>query len=930
MLTFISLSKFVEKFKTRKMRTRRQRVKQFGLPMEALESRVLPAATIVGLPGAGATRTFEDSTGDIVTVRVSGTTGTATFTDAGAGAVADGDDIAGVVITGASTDFTLTYSFDASGDVADDPLTLLVDETFDSPDTVEMGNITSSRVIKGVYSVPLNDAGAQIGSFTLGSFIGPGFSLHGGLNADDVVGNATDVGVDLSGSLGSTNAINFRGNVDADIRIRGSLNGTIAFGDGVTVDSAWVVNGAVGGNGGIGGSGDFLGTATFVGTFYGSATVDGDVDGNWTFNSSVPASAQLKADDWFDVNALRNFGGQILSNSGISLDVGGSITGTANLSGTDDVVVNVTGSILSGARFSSSSDVVATVGGNVSGIFTASGDVTLDVGGSLTNATADSGSSLEITVGRGIVNSKFSGTENTFDVIGGITNSTIYSTSDLTLNVTGNVTGTKLHSDSSTASITISGNLVNSQISNTSYDVELYVGGNMVNSTVLSASSDVTVEVRGNVSGSSITAESQVSLAVGGSLSSTRVVTGTSNIDAVVGGSVSDSTFISTNSEIEITVGDEVVLELPAVDVTIAGRLSNMTRTVVETHSEATLDITGSLISSRIAATYVEVTTGADVTGSTITATDSDLSMDVGRDLLSSTIDANTFVDVTVGRHMTRSQLSSNSSDITLAVTGNVTNSSVSSPESDITATVGGNFVNSSLTSDEDIELDVTGNASGTLTSYDSDITLTVGGSFSGKAIADENLEADLGSLNGSLTVGSDLDLFVTGNVSAASVIQTTSVDDLGDADDIGFRVGGTFAGNLTAIYFQSDEADGTNDLVLGNVLTTARFNIGLFDGTAGELYRFGGSFRGHLAIAQSLDVDLEFNGNVHSIIIGGTVGVTQNSTIEIAGTLTFLSSNSLFDPTGAGDGDFKDGDGNVTGDLITAGFTTVVPLETP
>ena len=202
-----------------------------------------------------------------------------------------------------------------------------------------------------------------------------------------------------------------------------------------------------------------------------------------------------------------------------------------------------------------------------------------------------------------------------------------------------------------------------------------------------------------------------------------------------------------------------------------------------------------------------------------------------------------------------------------------------------------------------------------------------MGGSFTGKAIADGDLIAKVGSLNASLTSGDTLDLLVAGNVSAASVIQTVSVDDLGDADDIGFRVGGTFAGKLTAIFFDSDEADGVNDLVLGNVLSTARFNIGVFDGAADENYRFGGSFAGHLAIAQSIDVDLEFNGNVHTIVIGGTVGVTQNSTITINGRLTYLSSNSLFVPTTPGDGEFQDGAAVVTGNLITTGFTKVIPL---
>lgn len=884
------------------MRTRRQRVKQFNLPLEALESRVLPAATIVGLPGAGATRTFADADGDTVTVRVSGTTGTATFTDAGAGAVADGDDIAGVVITGASSDFTLTYSFDASGAAAD---------------TVLMGNITSNRTIRGVYSVPLNDAGTPVGSFTLGSFIGPGFSLHGGLSADDVVGNATDVGIDLSGSLGSTNAINFRGNVDADIRIRGSLNGTIAFGDGVTVDSAWVVNGAVGSNGGIGGAGDFLGTATFVGTFNGSATIDGHVDGNWTFRSSVPASAQLQAGNWADVDALRNFGGQIVSDDAIDLSVGGSITGTTDLVASDDIDLVVTGSILQGAQISTGNGLTATVGGNVSGNLTSSDEMKLDVTGAISNATLSSYSDISLDVGRGISNTTMIGSEITIDVAaGGMTNTKITCSDLFDVDVTGNVTGSQLTSGSADSTLDVSGNLVNSNVNSGSEDLSLTVGGSIVNSQVLSDESGITVEVGGSVTGSTLAAASEVLLEVGGSVTRSTISSESSDTEISVAGSITFSTILSLDSSATITVGGNVANCL------VSG-------------SGITLDITGSLLNSTVTVDEddtLDISTGLDVIGCSITGDDYGIILDVGRDLIRTNVSSTSEVTVTVGRNMTSSLITSEYDEITVDVTGNMSNSSVIATSDDVSVTVGGNASNVTLTAYSEVSLDVTGNASGKVTSYSSDVTLDIGGSFTGKAITNNDMNAKLGSLNGSLSAD-DLDLFVTGNVSASSVIQATSVDDSADADDIGFRVGGTFAGTLTAIFFDSNEdaGDGVNDLVLGNVLSTAKFNIGLFDGGAGELYRFGGSFLGHLSIAQSFDMDLEFNGHVHSIVIGGAVGVSQNSTIEIiGGTLDFLSSNSLFDPTGAGDGDFKDGAGTTTGNLVTAGFTTVVPLETP
>lgn len=871
MLTLVSLSKFVEKFKSRKTRTRRTRGQKMNLPLEALETRLMPAATIVGLPGAGTARIFTDADGDTVTVRVSGSSGTATFTDAGAGSVGNGDNIAGVKITGASSDFTLTYSFDASGG---------------GTNTVLMGDISATTSIKGVFTVPLNDApNPAIGVFTLGSFIGPGFSLHGGLSADNVVGNVSDVGIDIKGSLGATNTINFRGNVDADMRIRGALNGIIAFGNGVTATSDLKVDGSVGKSGQIGGVGDFLGTATFGGTFSGTVTMVDDAEGNWTFNSAVLSSARLLADGWFDVNALSSFGGQLVAyESDLDLSVAGNVTGTANIVVDDgDIVMDVKGSVLSGARISGGSDVSIAVGGSLSANIAASDSLTLDVVGAITNSVLAAYSDIELNVGRGISGTKLTGSDITIDVkAGGITNSKLTASSNFDVTVTGSVTGTQMTSGSGDSTLDISGSLVNSQISSGSENLTLNVGGSIVDSHVQSDESGITVDVKGSVTRSTLAAAS------------------TSNI--TVTGNISFSTLLALDTDMTVTVG---------------GNVSNS----LINGSDITLDITGSLTNSSVTAdegSDLEITTGLDVIGCSITADDTGITLDVGRDLIRTDVSSTSDVTVTVGRNMTSSHLTSQYEDVTLDVTGNMTNSSAIATSSDITATVGGNFVTSSLTAYSDVSLDVTGSASGTITSYSSDITLDVGGTFKGTVIAADDLVADLGTLNGSLTSGEDLDLLVNGNVSLTSVIQALNVT--------AFQVKGNFAGDLTAINFDSNEG-AINDLVLGNVTSTADINIGLFNGTAGETYRFGGTFLGHLAIAQSLDVNLTFASTVHSIVIGGSVGVTVVPTITIGGKLDFLSSNSLFDSTGSGDGDFEDGSGATTGKLITAGFTTVTPV---
>src|SRR4029434_8017839 len=149
---------------------------------ELLEQRIAPATIVNPLSiGGTTTATFTDSDGDIVTVRIAGSAGSVNFTDAGGNAVDDGDNIASVEITGASTNFTLTYSVDVAG-----------------AGGVQMGDITSNKIIRGIYSVRDSAAASP---FFLGSFKGVNFSADGGLAVDNIIGDATDVGLQLSGGL---------------------------------------------------------------------------------------------------------------------------------------------------------------------------------------------------------------------------------------------------------------------------------------------------------------------------------------------------------------------------------------------------------------------------------------------------------------------------------------------------------------------------------------------------------------------------------------------------------------------------------------------------------------------------------------------------------------------------------------------------------
>src|SRR5262245_61862522 len=105
--------------------------------LEMLETRIAPAS--FSTLTVGQTATFTDASGDVVTIRVDGTSGTANFSD-GAGQVDDGFDIATVNITGASSDFSITY---IDTDVA----------TASGQDVV-MGVVTATnQTIRGLYTV---------------------------------------------------------------------------------------------------------------------------------------------------------------------------------------------------------------------------------------------------------------------------------------------------------------------------------------------------------------------------------------------------------------------------------------------------------------------------------------------------------------------------------------------------------------------------------------------------------------------------------------------------------------------------------------------------------------------------------------------------------------------------------------------------------
>jgi hypothetical protein len=889
---------------------------------EMLEDRIAPATLpLLDLSNGDIMGTFTDADGDRVTVRIEGHAGKVEFRDAGGNSVDDGDNIGSVIITGSSADFVLTFTQETSGTGAN---------------TVNMGDITANKVLNGIFSIPAN---GSTGSFTLGSFVGPGFSAGGGLSADDVAGNADGLGMQLN-SLPANRSINIRNSFAGDLLILGSLGGSIAVGGDVTETSAWQINKTVTPTAQITVHSNFAGSFEARSTFAGNVEIGSSSTGAWTFQKDVLKSATLGAGHWHNIQASKNWGGQLFATAtDLTMSVGGNILGTSVFNVQNRLNLAVEGNVQSGAVFGTSSDMTATVGGNVSGKWTSSGDVTLTVGGGISGASITTGGEMVLTVAKGILKSQ------------------AQSNSEVTLSTAGTVTSTIITAASQLVA-EVSGNIVDSVLEGTDANLTISVGGNLTDTRVTSGFDPLTLGVEGNVSRSTITSlHSDVQLTVGGSLVDADVRSGNDLIGTIARNVVRSSfdanepIAADTNPNVGLTImGDFVASKARAegnLNLAVSGRVAaasftsmdaSATLTIgkdvagsrIEAAQDLSLSASGRLIGSELIngeGRNLAVQVGLDAIASHISSLNGNVILSVGRHLLSSAIKANSEALIEVLGSISKSQIST-ASNLSLSVGQNVTNSKLASAESDVFVSVDGNFLESSISCDEDIEISVTGNLSGVLDSASSGVTMTVGGTMRGHVIAGEEIVADIGQLEGTLA-GRRLDLLVQQNVGAGARIQANNIDDI-NSDTIGFRINGSFAGQLTTLDFDSDAA-GSSQLVGGDVLKSARFNIaGQLGGTADESFEFGGDFLGVLNVGGDIDVNLVFNGDVNQVIIGGLVGTTGAvNTIIVNGKLNFLSTGSLFEETTPGKaGSFLNGLGTETATLqIESKFTTVIPI---
>ncbi|MCK4283209.1 MAG: hypothetical protein KAX44_02745 [Candidatus Brocadiae bacterium] len=882
-----------------------------SLRLEQLEPRWLLSSVLDldPLTAAPESLTFTDAQGDVITLELEGTAGRATVTAddsvvVNAGDVDNGEEITDIDITGATSDFQFAVSVDSSGLGADG--------------RVVLGEVTANSVISGLFTIEdVTSVPASV--FEIESFIGVSFSAGGGLNVHVVSGDGAGNGVVLTRGLRSGTVINVENDFTGDVTIGRVFAG--AFNVGGTVNPGqWTVP-AVSRSGFLGVGGDFDADVTVRGSFAGVATIADDASGSWIITGNLAAGGVMQAREWDDLQINGHLLGQIAAvndladtdGDGITLDVGGVMGRQARVISNDEITLDIGSSVLPGALASSDGYLEATVGGGFRGEFYAYYEVAVDVGGSMRGAHLESASYITATIGGGVVASQLLAGDDLSVTLGGsISGSILFSADDdINLDVGGNVSASRLITGQGVTG-QIGGAVLNSVIEGSEDDICLDIAGNVVGSTITGGSEEVSAVIGGSVIRSTITStESEVCLDITGNLISSRLIAGSEDVSVTVGGNVVGSR-IEAATYVSMDVG------------------GNMVRSSVYSDSgSACIDIDGSMVDSRVdsGSEEVTVTIGGHMIRSHVTTPISGASVEIDGNMVNSTIFAGDEVSVDIAGDLRNSTIGAGTSELILTVGGNMVASTASSTDDGATVDIAGHFLGSTIWAEEDSEVTIGGRFGSTIQIVDGNLTLDIGGDVAvgGAVSVSDDLIAEVDDLYGKFQAD-HMDLIVNGNVGPAAVIQANTVLDI-DLDDIGFQVGGRFLGILDVSTAFDTGTGAQAVLVTGQVGRAAKFNIaGTFGtGTSATELAFGDDFLGQFILGTDLDVDLNFMGDATTVIIGGAV----NADISVGGGLDFLSTGSLFDPTGALTGNFEDGVGAVTGTLTTVGgYDTVLPLE--
>ena len=791
--------------------------------------------------------------------------------------------------------------------------------------TVVLGAATGGSTTAGA----LTTAETRNVEFQLTKFSGVNFSnVSGnggsGLMVDTVLGDGLegDVGIVLSQGLRANASIMIRKQLDATMLIGASPNAAVngrVFIESSTAASAIFIGPKNTPNWAnsmvqlIGGEGEFGADVFFAQPFNGVMNLGGLTAGTTLFTRGVGQQARLNAGSWSEVLVQGDFAGTINSTSdGVRLSVSRNLTGTARVNSDSNVTLAVGGTIQRGAVVSADSGVTFAVGGNLLG--------TIQAGSSVMTGA----------VGRNVNGAKLAGSNNiTLTVGGNIVNSTLAADDEFTLNVNGNVTNSNLTSGDTEISFAIAGNVVNSRFVGA---LDGAIGGSVSKSSFFAKSDsledldpDITLDVTGSMSQTVVDATSDVSVTVGGNVTQSQFISTTSDVVVDVGGDIKDSTLIAA---------DEFTLN-------VNGNVTNSNLTSGDT--EISFAIAGNVVNSRFVGA-LDGAIGGSVSKSSFFAKsdsledlDPDITLDVTGSMSQTVVDATSDVSVTVGGNVTQSQFISTTSDVVVDVGGDIKDSTLIAADDGVTLTVGRDALNVKVVGDDAAHsLAIARNFSGTVQNGSGDVTFDVGGSvLKGSSITTGgNAAVDVtGNFDGSVT-SSDLRFFVNGNVSTASRIVAQRVTDWQGANNANFEIGGRLDGIVNVGVFDAAPNFAAVTILGNGAGKNARFNVGRFETDAITVQ---GNFNGNLRVLQDLTANLQFNGNVNFITIGGRVGSydTGNAglpipvSINVTGQLKYLNSNSYFQAAVPGKSGtfYNDSLGTQSTGLLTTGsYLKVVP----
>lgn len=911
-----------------KRKARRNRKQWARLGMENLESRLV-LATLIDLNASTpnpSSFTYTDTQGDIITIRLEGTAGSALINDVA-------NEVVSIAITGASPNLALSFSVDSTTNAGADGVVL-------------MGNITSNRIIRGIYTVADQTSGDSF--FNLGSFRGVSFSAGGGISVNQITGDAGGLGLRL-GSLPAGTSVNVARNAAAnggsllgDVTIVGGFAGAInvASTAGVAGD-IWSVGGATASSAiisvGATTGGTFEAAGLFTGAFQGGINVNGDINGPLDFLAGVGKATRILAFNVVDMDVVGTFNGRMWVR-GLDLSATGNLDVRSLIFAANDVSLAIGGSVLAGAVIDSDGDITGTIGKTVSGKFVSDEDIGLTIQGGINRAQMAASGDIDLDVTGAIRGALLNGDDGvTLDLTGSIFGSTLAAgDSDVSLDVTGSVTNSSFTGDGVSGVIT--GSATNSVFQGSESDLSLTIGGTLTGGKVTSGSEDVELVVSGDVVGTAISApESEVSLDVGGSMRNASIVA-SDLVTLRVGRGLIASTVSSTSDEVRVQVSGSVngsVLDAGS-DITliVGSSVVNSKLFADEGGTDIAMVVTGDVRGTIVQAgsNDVTATVSGSVMGSKFFAPESGVFMKVGGSVSDTDIVVGEEISLDVAGSVTRLRASA-TSDITLSAGGSVTQSNLTSPSGDIFADIGGSLIASVMTAYEDVLLQVDGNVSqganpaGTLvpsviTSSDGNVNAQILGSLVRSRLVGDGVNAEIGlDLNG-FVQAYVLDLEVGRDVLNGARIQANEVRHFGDFES--FRVGRNFNGMLDVAGSFSAGVGASTTLIGGVVGSTAVINIGTIDEVnSSDEFVFAGNFNGTLTINEPLATQLRFGGNVNQISIAGAV----LDDIIIAGRLGSLASGSLFVATDANDGTFRDGLNTITGTLDTgSGHGNVTP----